>query len=183
MSYKGNSEKKVTNGIIVTCANGGRLVSTATDVINYQGLPPAATPCHKFPDRQLVDPLLSLGKLATHGCRIAFAGDKVTVTNPQGTVVLIGSKPPHRNVYTVPLPIGQARSKLPVTINFPTLPASTQKISGDPSSSHNVANQVVTTTERKHTGMKNNQTPTVTRSVTVTPTLLNNIQQLINTKT
>ena len=126
MRYKGNCEKKVTDGIIVTCANGGQLVSTATDVINYQGLPPAAIPCHKFPNRQLVDPLLSLGKLATHGCCIAFVGDKVTVTNPQGTVVLIRSKPPHRNVYTVPLPFGQARLELPATINFPTIPASTQ---------------------------------------------------------
>ena len=90
MSYKGNCERLVRDGIIVTCANGGQLVSTATDIINYQGLPPAATPCHKFPDKQLVDPLLPLGKLATHGCRIAFIGDKVTVTNPQGTVVLIG---------------------------------------------------------------------------------------------
>ena len=66
MSYKGNDERRVTNGIVVTCANGGQLVSTATDVINYQGLPPGATMCHKFPDRQLVDPLLSLGKLTTY---------------------------------------------------------------------------------------------------------------------
>ena len=50
MSYKGICEKRVTNGIVVTRANGGQLISTATDVINYQGLPQAATPCHKFPD-------------------------------------------------------------------------------------------------------------------------------------
>ena len=35
MSYKGNCEKRVDNGIVVTCANGGELISTATDVINY----------------------------------------------------------------------------------------------------------------------------------------------------
>ena len=93
MSYKGNREQRVSNGIIVTCANGGQLTSTATDILNYQGLPAAATPCHKFPDDQLVDPLLSLGKLAAHGCRIVFTGDKVTVTNPAGTVALIGRKP------------------------------------------------------------------------------------------
>ena len=63
----------------------------------------------------------------------------------------------------IPLPIGQARSKLPVTINFPTLLASTQKISGDPSSSsQNVANQVVTTSASKSTRMKKNKAPTVT---------------------
>ena len=140
MSYKGNREQRVSagNGIVVTCANGGQLVSTATDVINYQGLPAAATPCHKFPDDQLVDPLLSLGKLATHGCRIVFAGDKVTVTNPAGTVALIGRKPYNRNVYTVPLPIGRALP--PPTIDFPT-PA--PKISGN----QNIANQVITNSQ------------------------------------
>ena len=104
MSYKGNREQRVApgNGIIVTCANGGQLTSTATDIINYQGLPPAATPCHKFPDDTLVDPLLSLGKLATHGCRIVFSGDKVTVTNPAGTVALIGRKPVSYTHLTLP---------------------------------------------------------------------------------
>ena len=130
-----NRERRVSagNGIIVTCANGGQLTSTATDVINYQGLPAAATPCHKFPDDQLVDPLLSLGKLATHGCQIVFDGDKVTVTNPAGTVALIGRKPCNRNVYTVPLPLGRAPPKL--TVNIPT-PA--PKISGN----RNIANHV-----------------------------------------
>ena len=112
-----NCERLVSDGMTVTCANGGQLVSTATDIINYQGLPPAATPCHKFPDRQLVDPLLSLGKLATHGCKIAFVGDKVTVTNPDGIVVLIGRKSPHQNVYTVPLPIGRPDITPPSSIH------------------------------------------------------------------
>ena len=159
MSYKGTCEQHVTDGIVVTCANGGQLVSTATDVINYQGLPTASTPCHKFPDKQLVDPLLSLGKLVTHGCRIAFAGDKVTVTNPQGIVVLIGSKPPHWNVYTVPLPIGRARPKLPTTIDFPTPPDPAPKISGVPSlSSQNIANHIMTSAEKNRTSMTVAQT-------------------------
>ena len=61
MSYKGNHETPTRNGITVTCANGGQLKATATDIINLQGLPVAATTCHKFPNSQLVDPLLSLG--------------------------------------------------------------------------------------------------------------------------
>ena len=61
MSYKGNCETPTTQGITVTCANGGQLVSTVTDIINFHGLPPAATRCHKFPNEMLVDPLLSLG--------------------------------------------------------------------------------------------------------------------------
>lgn len=60
--------------------------------------------------------------------------------NPQGTVVLIGRKPPHLNVYTVPLPIGRAQPELPTAINFPTLPDPAPKISGVPS--ENIANQV-----------------------------------------
>ena len=72
MSYKGNCERLTTQGIAVTCANGGQLVSTATDIINFQGLPKAATECHKFPNNQLVDPLLSLGKLTEHGCPVIF---------------------------------------------------------------------------------------------------------------
>ena len=34
MSYKGNHKRPVTNAIVVTCANGGKLISTATAVIN-----------------------------------------------------------------------------------------------------------------------------------------------------
>ena len=114
MSYKGNNERAVADGIVVTYANGGQLVSTATDVINYHGLPLAAKRCHKFPDRQLVDPLLSLGKLTTYGCGVTFNDNNVVVTNREGLVVLIGTKPRGRNVYTVPLPNG-----VPTTNSFP----------------------------------------------------------------
>ena len=84
MSYKGNCELPTTQGISVTCANGGHLVSTATDVINFHGLPPAATKCHKFPNNQLVDPLISLGKLTEHGCHVIFKKHTVEVTNENG---------------------------------------------------------------------------------------------------
>jgi len=161
MSYKGNQERRVSNGIVVTCANGGQLTSTATDVLNYQGLPAAATPCHKFPDDQLVDPLLSLGKLATHGCRIVFAGDKVTVTNPAGTVALIGRKPCNRNVYTVPLPLGRAPP--PPTVSIPT-PA--PKISG--MMMQNNANSIVVTNQSMMMSVqkKNTNVPSQKRETT-----------------
>ena len=104
MSYKGNQEKHTSHGITVTCANGGKLVSTATDIINFQGIPTAAKECHKFPNCQLVDPLLSLGKLTEYGCNINFKKDTVEVINADGITILIGQKPVGRNVYMVPLP-------------------------------------------------------------------------------
>jgi len=94
----------------VTCANGGQLVSTATDIINFHRLPTAAKTCHKFPDNQLVDPLLSLGKLTEHGCRVIFKRDTVEVTNSDCLLVLVGQKPIGRNIYTVPLPLGQSQN-------------------------------------------------------------------------
>ena len=94
MSYKGNHETPTTNGITVTCANGGQLKATETDIINLQGL-------------QLVDPLLSLGKLTAHGCRVIFKRDTVEVTNREGLLILVGHKPLGRNIYTVPLPLGR----------------------------------------------------------------------------
>ena len=99
MSYKGNDEKLTSQGISVTCANGGQLVSTATDIINFQGLPVAATRCHKFPNNQLVDPLISLGKLTEHGCHVNFKKKTVEVTNSDGLLVLVGQKPIGRNIY------------------------------------------------------------------------------------
>ena len=106
MSYKGNHETLTTNGITVTCANGGQLKATTTDIINLQGLPIAAKKCHKFPNNQLVGPLLSLGKLTAHGCRVIFKADTVEVTNREGLLILVGHKPLGRNIYTVPLPLG-----------------------------------------------------------------------------
>ena len=88
MSYKGNGEQLTSQGISVTCANGGQLVSTATDFINFQGLPRAATQCHKFPNNQLVDPLISLGKLTEHGCQVKFKKETVEVTNSDGLLIL-----------------------------------------------------------------------------------------------
>ena len=108
MSYKGNGERLTSQGISVTCANGGQLVSTATDFINFQGLPIAATQCHKFPNNQLVDPLISLGKLTEHGCQVKFKKETVEVTNSDGLLILVGQKPIGRNIYTVPLPLGHS---------------------------------------------------------------------------
>ena len=93
MSYRGNNERPTRSGIRVTCAKGGQLVSTATDVINFHGLPTAACECHKFPDHQLVDPLVSPGKLAANGCNVTFNANIVEVTNQEGTTILLGTKP------------------------------------------------------------------------------------------
>ena len=119
MSYKGNCEIPTTQGISVTCANGGQLVSTATDIINFQGLPAAATQCHKFPNNQLVDPLLSLEKLTKHGCQVIFKKNTVEVTNKDGLLILVGQKPIGRNIYTVPLPLGHSHPAVPHTLTVP----------------------------------------------------------------
>ena len=127
---------------------------TATDVINYQGLPSAATPCHKFPDHQLVDPLLSLGKLATHGCHITFVGDKVTVTNPDGKIVLVGRKPRHRNVYTVPLPIGRPSPPPSIVCHTPA-----SKISGIPKQNLTQSETTKDSVPMAQTTQKENRVP------------------------
>ena len=95
-------------------------MSTATEIVNFHGLPTAAKICHKFPDNQLVDPLLSLGKLTEHGCRIVFKKDMVEVTNSDGLLILVGQKPIGRNIYTVPLPLGQLPQNIPRTLQVVT---------------------------------------------------------------
>ena len=110
MSYKGNQKKLTNRGITVTCANGGQLISTATDIINLQGVPTEAKKCHKFPNHQLVDPLLSLEKLTEHGCNVNFKKNTVEVINSEGITILIGQKPVGRNIYTVPLPLGKTQN-------------------------------------------------------------------------
>ena len=109
MSYKSNHEQLTKRGIPVTCANGGQLVSTATDVINFHGIPTAAKKCHKFPNHQLINPLLSLGKLTEHGCNVNFRKYTVEVTNSDGLTILVGQKYIGRNIYTVPLPLGKSQ--------------------------------------------------------------------------
>ena len=99
------------------------MVSTATDIIHFHGLPAVAKRCHKFPNHQLVDPLLSLGKLTEHGCRIIFKQNIVEVTNSNGLLILEGQKPVGWNIYTVPLPLGQPQNipqNIPQTLQFIT---------------------------------------------------------------
>ena len=131
MSYKGNQEKLTNRGITVTCANGGQLVSTATDIINFHGIPTAAKKCHKFPNHQLVDPLLSLGKLTEHGCNVNFKKNTVEVTNSAGITILVGQKPLGRNIYTVPLPLGQPKN-IPqdISVKDPKISVKVPKIRG-----------------------------------------------------
>ena len=132
MSYKGNCETPTTTGITVTCASGGKLISTATDIIKFHGLPTEARRCHKFPNHQLVGPLLSLGKLTQHGSRVLFKKDTVGVTNSDGLLILVGQKPVGRNIYTVPLPTGPSPNNpqnIPQTLQFIT-PAKAKKKPG-----------------------------------------------------
>ena len=63
--------------------------------------------CHKFPNHQLADPLLSLGKLTEHVCNVGFKKDTVEVTNADRITILVGQKLIGRNIYTVPLPLGE----------------------------------------------------------------------------
>ena len=134
MSYKGNYETPTSDGITVTCANGGRLKATATDIMNLQRLPVAATTCHKFLNNQLVDPLLSLKKLTAHGCPVVFKKDTVEVINRDGLLILVGHKPLGRNIYAVPLPLGHSEN-IPRNIRFTKniTPVKGPKISQDTS--------------------------------------------------
>ena len=117
MSYKGNHKNITSRGITFTCANGGQLVSTATDIINFQGIPTAAKEYHKFPNHQLVDPFLSLGKLKEHGCNVNFKKGTVEVTKSEGITIVVGQKPTGRNIYTVPLPLGKSQN-IPQHLSF-----------------------------------------------------------------
>ena len=122
MGYRGNHETLTKHGITVTCANGGQLVSTATDIINFHDIPTEAKKCHNFPNHQLVDPLLSLGKLTEHGCNVNFTKNTVGVTNSYGITILIGQKPIGRNIYTAPLPLGTTQNiPLDITVEVPKI--------------------------------------------------------------
>ena len=77
----------------------------------------------------MVDPLLSLRKLTHYGCPVTFVDNTVTVTNPDGVVILVGRKLCGRNIYTVPLPKGLRPRVFPSTITLPAQ-ATAPKISG-----------------------------------------------------
>ena len=50
MSYRGNDEQLVSNGIKVQCANKTHFASEATDILNTPTLPQEMRGCHKFAD-------------------------------------------------------------------------------------------------------------------------------------
>ena len=150
MSYKGNHKRLTNSGITVTCANRGQLISTATGIINFQGIPTPTKNGHKFPNNKLVDPLLSLGKLTEHSCNVNFTKNTVEVTNCDGITILVGQKPIGRNIYTLPLPIGktqQVPKDIPHQLQFITHAAVTEDpkicgVNGAPASANKVEHEV-----------------------------------------
>ena len=102
MSYKGTNEQITHQKVVVGCANGATMVSTATDELDLPSLPAAARTCYKFAD--IAEPLVSVKKIVKSGCNVLFEATKVTIRDTNtGKPVLTGKFDPIKNLYTVPL--------------------------------------------------------------------------------
>lgn len=97
-SHVGTNHQPITNGIVVGCANGSRMMqATATDTLAIPELPIKAWYCHKFKDI-LHLPLISVPKLCQAGCQVEFQTDKVNISDVNGQHLLTGTHdPPARN--------------------------------------------------------------------------------------
>eukprot|EP00536_Pseudo-nitzschia_multiseries_P017617 jgi/Psemu1/51768/gm1.51768_g len=112
-TYQGGAHQDTPGALMVGCANGSKMRSTATDLLDLPRLPLKARGCHKFNEVEL--PLVSVPKLCSTGCHVEFSKDNVTVIGPTQQVILTGQRDPLRNLYMVPLhqpdpPKGTAKS-------------------------------------------------------------------------
>lgn len=102
MSYKGTNEQLKHQQVVVGCANGATMTSSATDDLDLPSLPAAARSCYKF--HEIAEPLISVKKIVKNGCSVLFEATKVTVKDTTtGKPVLTGRFNPVKNLYTVPL--------------------------------------------------------------------------------
>eukprot|EP00536_Pseudo-nitzschia_multiseries_P006868 jgi/Psemu1/16321/gm1.16321_g len=80
--------------LTVGCANGSKMLSTATDLLDLPRLPLEARGCQKFNEVEL--PLVSVPKLCSTGCHVEFSKDDVTVIGPTQQVILTGQPRPFK---------------------------------------------------------------------------------------
>eukprot|EP00536_Pseudo-nitzschia_multiseries_P018879 jgi/Psemu1/57773/gm1.57773_g len=76
-TYQGGAHQDIPGALTVGCANGSKMLSTATDLLDLPRLPLEARGCHKFDEVEL--PLVSVPKLCITGCHVEFSKDDVTV--------------------------------------------------------------------------------------------------------
>eukprot|EP00536_Pseudo-nitzschia_multiseries_P013056 jgi/Psemu1/33974/gm1.33974_g len=79
-TYQGGAHQDTPGALTVGCANGSKMLSMATDLLDLPRLPPAARGCHKFAEVEL--PLVSVPKLCSSRCHVEFSKDNVTVIGP-----------------------------------------------------------------------------------------------------
>ena len=103
MTYQGTNHKTTEpkDVILVQCANDTTMASRATNRLDLQNLPVAATECHKF--ENMSTPLLSVKTFCNNNLDVLFKQDTVTVTNADGNTVLKGALNPATDLYMVPL--------------------------------------------------------------------------------
>eukprot|EP00536_Pseudo-nitzschia_multiseries_P016932 jgi/Psemu1/48510/gm1.48510_g len=75
-AYQGGAHQDTPGALTVGCANGSKMLSTATDLLDLPRLPLEAQGCHKFDEVEL--PLVSVPKLCRTGCHVEFSKDDVT---------------------------------------------------------------------------------------------------------
>jgi hypothetical protein len=95
----------VTNGMIVACANDATMQATSIDKLDLPLLPAPARECHKF--REIIVPLVSVGKLCDNDLYVTFSSTDAVVTNEKpvitGNIVMIGQRISPNGLYYVPL--------------------------------------------------------------------------------
>ena len=123
-SYKGEKEQKTPVGITVETATPGTTIqSTATDIINWPTIKPAAKQCHKFPDDKLTEPLVSVPQLALHGYSTLMTPTKAIVFDEQLKPVITGNFDRNKRAFQVPLPTKKPKEQANLAYEITSVPS------------------------------------------------------------
>jgi hypothetical protein len=103
-SFQGVEEDTTRKGLEVGCANIQIIESVSTDTLNFTKPNKGSNTCHKFKDKDMENPLLSIPQLAKNGNDILMTEGKVLVIDREKEeLVLDGTMDPNWGLYLVPL--------------------------------------------------------------------------------